>query len=212
MSTKKQRMISAADLEFRGYLTAPHEAKPTALGLWTKSTDVYGRRECSPELIAGEIYPGEAATDRVVEHLLMLMESGFLTIYKVDGADWIALARPLKADLRGTEPPPHGPPRTSVAVGGAGVRERVEAGERAGEWAVWEREQERSARPPARPLLLDAPPIGCPDHPNGRYDNCGPCGTARRRHDKWVAQQRYTEANDRYDAEHEGEADDDEPF
>lgn len=85
-------------------------------------------------------------------------------------------------------------------------RVRAETSERAGAWAEWERRQEQAPRPPARPLLLDAPPLGCPDHPNGRYEDCGPCGTARRRHDKWVAQERYTQQLAGHDTE------DEEPF
>lgn len=213
----KQRMISAQDLESPGYLRCPDEAKPTALGLWLH-TDIDGRRELVPELIAAALYPGRAATELIVEHLLMLDEAGFLTIYTTpDGREWVALARPLKADRRGAisdcPPPPHGASRRSVAVGGA--RERAEARvlaegvERAGVWDVWAEEQERAHRPPARPLLLDAPPIGCPDHPHGAFEDCGPCGTARRRHDRWVAQQRYTDQLAKHD---NGEPADDEPF
>lgn len=211
MSTK-QRMISAADLQSPGYRRAPDEAKPTAMGLWLH-TDIDGRRELVPELIAGDLYPGRDATETIVEHLLMLDESGFLTIYQAHGAEWIALTRPLKADRRGATsecppPPARERPRTSVAVGRARAEERVraEAGERAGAWASWAAEQEQ-ARTPRRPLLLDAPPIGCPDHPDGRFADCGPCGTARRRHDRWVAQERYTQQL----AETET-GDDDEPF
>ncbi|MDN3309583.1 hypothetical protein QWJ90_01425 [Microbacterium oryzae] len=214
-------MISGADLEFRGYLRAPHEAKPTALGLWTKSTDVFGRRECVPELIAGEIYPGQDATDRVETHLLMLQESGFLTLYRADGSEWIQLVRPLKADTRGAPddcppPPVQDSPWDPMAMGGAreraaaraGERMRAEQGVRASQWATWADGQERRPEPPRRPLLLDAPPIGCPDHPNGRYQDCGPCGTARRRHDRWVAEARYGEKLTDY----EQAVGDDEPF
>jgi hypothetical protein len=42
-------------------------------------------------------------------------------------------------------------------------------------------------------MLIDAPPLGCPEHPHGTFKDCGPCGTARRRHDRWVAQERYTD-------------------
>lgn len=190
-------MISATDLAFAGYLRAPDVAKPTAMGLWLH-TDVDGRRELVPELIAGDLYPGRAATAMVEEHLLMLDECGFLSIYQAEGSHWIALARPLKADRRGASsecppPPVQERPRRSVAVGGAGERVRAEGAERAGEWAAWAEAQEHRTRPPRRPLLLDAPPIGCPEHPHGRFENCGPCGTARMRHDRWVAEQRYTE-------------------
>lgn len=219
MSTRS-RKISASDLRSPGYLRAPDEAKPTAIGLWLH-TDVSGRRELVPELIAGDLYPGRAAIDLVVEHLLMLDESGFLTIYQSGGREWIALTTPLRADTRNAPPsecpdPPRDLSRHVAAVGGARERAeervRAEVGERAGQWAEWSREQERTARPPAMPLLLQAPPIGCPDHPNGRYEDCGPCGTARRRHDRWVVQQRYTQQVADYDEAYEQQGADDEPF
>lgn len=224
----RQRKIAPSDLEFEGYMRAPDEAKPTAIGLWLH-TDVEGRRELVPELIAAAIYPGQAATERVVEHLLMLDESGFLMIYQAEGREWIELLRPLRSDVRNA-PPSECPPcrdisRHVVAVGGerAGAREgvrgsgdgsarararervRAEQAERESEWARWRREQERDVGPVGRPLLVDAPPIGCPEHPHGRFADCGPCGTARRRHDRWVAQQRY---EDRIVLED----DDEEPF
>lgn len=206
MSTKSvQRTISAADLQFPGYLRAPARAKPTAVGLWLH-TDGMGRRELIPELIAAAIYPGEAATDLIVDHLLMLDESGFLTIYQAEGREFIELTRPLKMDtrlIRSECPEPireHS--RTFAAVGGAreraGARVRAEQAERAGEWATWAEAQERP-RPPKRPLLLDAPPIGCPEHPHGKFADCGPCGTARRRHDRWVAENRYGEQMTEYE-------------
>lgn len=208
-------MISTSDLEFTGYLRAPDVAKPTAMGLWLH-TDVEGRRPLVPELIAAAIYPGRDATEQVVEHLLMLDESGFLTIYTSHGQEWIQLRHLLRVDSRGMPasecpPPPQGSPWESVAVGGAGerARERVlaESAGAAGRWDAWAGEQERG-REPVRPLLLDAPPIGCPEHPAGAFRDCGPCGTARRRHDKWVAQQRYEEQLTR----HYKENPDDEPW
>lgn len=84
---------------------------------------------------------------------------------------------------------------------------QAESAERSGRWAGWEGTQEHKPQPPRRPLLLDAPPIGCPDHPHGRFANCGPCGTARRRHDKFLAQERYTQEVEEYLAATE----DDEP-
>lgn len=200
MSTRA-RTISAADLQVPGFRRAPDAAKPTALGLWVH-TDVDGRRELVPELIAADLYPGRDMVEEVINHLLELDDSGFLTIYPgPDGRDWIALSSPLRTDRRtarpsdAPEPPPRDVSRHVAAVGGGRDRAReragVEAGERASQWASWEQEKERATRTPARPLLLDAPPIGCPDHPHGRFADCGPCGTARRRHDHWLAERRY---------------------
>lgn len=214
MSTKNvQRKISAEDLQFPGYLRAPIAAKPTALGLWLH-TDGLGRREVVPELIAAAIYPGEAATELVIEHLLLLDESGFLDFYTAEDAEWLQLRRPLRLDSRLAwsncpEPPVRERSRTFAAVGGAreraGARVRAEQAERAGQWATWASEQESRPAPPKRPLLLDAPPIGCPDHPHGRFENCGPCGTARKRHDRWVQEARYGEQVTEYEQTQDGE-------
>ncbi len=206
-------------MRWPGYLRAPHEAKPTALGLWATATDPLGRCELVPELIAAAIYPGQAATDLVLEHLLMLADSGFLTIYKDQGSEWVALRRPLRVDARlassDAPEPPREHSRTFAAVGGAGeragARVRAEGAERAGEWARWADEQESKPRPPKRPLLLDAPPLGCPDHPFGRFKDCGPCGTARRRHDRWVQEARYGEQMTEYEQATEQEGEWDEP-
>lgn len=209
-------------MRWPGYLRAPHEAKPTAVGLWTTATDPLGRCELVPELIAAAIYPGQAATDLVVDHLLMLADSGFLTIYQDGGAEWIALRRPLRVDARvassDAPEPPREHSRTFAAVGGAGERARArvqaESAERESEWARWRAEQERGRpRAPKRPLLLDAPPIGCPDHPHGRFEDCGPCGTARRQHDRWLTQERHTQQMTEYEQARDAEEVwDDEPF
>lgn len=216
-ASMRQRTIATDDLRFPGYMRAPHEAKPTAQGLWLH-TDLTGRRELVPELIAADIYPGQAAVPMVIDHLLMLEESGFLTIYQARGSEWISLRRTLKADTR-TAPPSDCPPppghdssRHVVALEGESARERAEARvraeqvERDGEWAAWRERAERAA-PPRRPLLLDAPPIGCVDHPNGRRENCGPCGTARRQHDRWLAQQRYTDQLVNWETQADGPGD-----
>ncbi|MFD7871392.1 hypothetical protein ACFV3I_12930 [Microbacterium sp. NPDC059771] len=206
MSTK-QRFISPSDLQSPEYLRVPDEAKPTAMGLWLH-TDVMGRRELIPELIAGDLYPGRAATAMVEEHLLMLDDVGFLTIFPARGTHWIALARPLRVDARGaridTPEPPSERPWTSVAVGGARAREqareraraqvRAEDAARADAWAAVAGEREAVPAPPARPLLLDAPPIGCSEHPNGiQKVSCGPCRTARLQRDEWLARRIYEE-------------------
>jgi hypothetical protein len=178
------------------------DARLTGTNLWGLVDDE-GRMELRPELIAGSIYPGDpSVTADVIEgHLLELDEAGFLTMYEAMGRWWIQLHRMLKtarpSPSEAPPPPLRNPPETYgdfMAVGGARAwaRERVESENREGAeaWTRWAEEQERS-RPPERPMLLDAPPIGCPDHPHGRFADCGPCGTARRRHDRWVAARRY---------------------
>lgn len=210
----KQRFISPSDLQSPEYLRVPDVAKPTAMGLWLH-TDIAGRRELIPELIAGDLYPGRAATSMVEEHLLMLDEVGFLTIFAARRTHWIALARPLRADARGarvdTPDPPQELPWESVAVGGAGERARerasaqvrAEDAARADAWAAVAGEREAVPAPPARPLLLDAPPIGCSEHPNGiQHVSCGPCRTARLQRDEWLARRIYEQKLTTYHEQH----------
>jgi hypothetical protein len=196
-------------------MRTPFEVQATGMKLWGYVDDE-GRAELRPDLIAAHVAPGRDVVQMVEEHLVVLDDAGFLTMYESGGTWWIQLHRPLKTPrpMESECPPPPSPEPSGrfLAVGGARerARERVraEGAERAGTWTDWEREQERSL-PPARPLLLDAPPIGCPEHPNGRFKDCGPCGTARRRHDRWVAQARYEEQI----ADHEtAQGADDEPF
>ena len=225
MTKRKQRLIDGDRWTDPGLLRVSHPARLTGAFLWG-IVDDEGRCEVRSDLIAGLIYPGDPRrTAEVIEtHLLELDESGFLTLYESSGATWLELARPLKtprAQPSDAPPPPvmRLPEHSGkfMAVGGAREwaeeRVRAEGAERASAWAVWAQEQDegRATRPPERPLLLDAPPLGCPDHPNGTYPDCGPCGTARRRHDKWLAERRYAERLARY-AEQQQTYDPDEPF
>jgi hypothetical protein len=222
MNRRRQRAIRPDQWTDPGLLRAPKDARLTGIGLWG-IVDDEGRIELRADLIAGSIYPGDPSmTPEVIEtHLLELDDAGFLTLYQVAGRSWVQLVSPLATQRPhpSTAPPPPSPSHPEVsgkfmAVGSVGdsvwergwrerARERIEGegAERATQWAEWESAQENDPRPPARPLLLDAPPIGCPEHPNGRFADCGPCGTARRRHDKWVAQQRYAEHMARYENE-----------
>ncbi|RRJ85930.1 hypothetical protein EG850_11125 [Gulosibacter macacae] len=173
----------------------------TGLGLHLFADD-HGRAEARPALIRAALYPEDESvtTSLVEEHLLELDDVGFLRLYTSEGRDLLQLLHPTRVD-RPTKSripePPRERSRGFAAVGsGRVLRERVEA---SAEWAEWEAAQERGAAPPVRPLLLDAPPIGCPDHPNGRFADCGPCGTARRRHSAWLATARYSQQVDEYE-------------
>lgn len=209
MTRRVQRLIDPDRWTDRGLLARTLSPEARIVGAWLWGlVDDEGRMEVRPELLHGDIFPGDARVtpEDIESHLLELDEAGFLHIYQREGVSYLVLHRPLQTPRPKAsdvpEPPPLARPEVSgnlMAVGGGRewARERVhaEGAERASEWATWSEEQERGreTRPPARPLLLDAPPIGCPDHPHGRYEDCGPCGTARRRHDKWVQQQRYEE-------------------
>ena len=164
--------------------------------------------ETRSDLIAGAVAPGNPnVTPEMIDgHLLELDECGFLTIYEDQGRSVLQLTRPLKTPRTKPDSSDFAPPPVQelsggfLAVGGAGAsaseraRARVlrEDAERSSEWAAWRAGHER-AEPPRRPLLLDAPPIGCPDHPNGTFKGCGPCRTARLQHEKYIAQEVYTQ-------------------
>lgn len=209
MTRRRQREIPPALWTDPGLLRAPKPARLTGMGLWG-FVDDEGRAELRADLIAGAVYPGdpEMTPEVIEEHVMLLDESGFLRIFDANGSTWIALSRPLRTPrpMASECPPPPAPEPSGrfMAVGGARERVRAEQDERASEWARWAQEQERTPVP-KRPLLLDAPPIGCPEHPNGRFADCGPCGTARRRHDRWVAQQRYEDQVGKFNDEQEQE-------
>lgn len=127
--------------------------------------------------VAGLLWPGEepsTAMDRAELHLLMLEESGQITTgIGPDAAEWIHLdAAPFS-------------PGVSESARASG-RERAWAGERgrAGEGGP------PPERPPARPWFMDAPPIGCPEHPRGSRFPCGACRTARLNHEMFMLQGR----------------------
>ena len=139
--------------------------------------------------------PPSEASDRLVLHILLLEEAGRAVTWAQDGREWLAFP-----------PPPGGPFSRAGEREGEEERARARARERARErehaearavserWARWEREQ-TGAGPtrPQRPTLLDAPPLGCADHPWGSLEPCGPCGTAADRREEWLAKQKYIE-------------------
>lgn len=221
-------MISATDWDLLD--PVPDAAKPTAMWLWL-NLDPMGRGLLDPERIAAQMYPTRdphVEGEVVFEHLLMLIDAGFLTTYRAEGEEWLLLLHPLKTDLRRTrihtpEPPSTGRPWTSMAVGrgSAGERERarwrareqvrVEDAARASAWDAVRDGRENVPEAPERPMLLDAPPMFCDDHmPHGAgRRKCGPCRDSRLLRDEWLARRVYEEKLTQY---HEQVGDDDEPF
>lgn len=205
--SNKQRMISAADLE--ALAGVPDGVKPTAMWLWL-NMDPLGRGLLHPGVISRRMFPTlQLSPDEVEDHLLELMDAGFLTTYRADREEWILLLYPLRVDLRGTpistpEPPPalHG---LSVAVGGAGARGsareraraevRAEDAARAEAWAAVQRDRAVPVERPERPATLDAPPMFCDEHmPGGAgKSKCGPCRDARLLRDEWMQRRVYEE-------------------
>ena len=124
--------------------------------------------------LAGLLWPQEdpsTAADRMVLHLLTLEAAGEIsTGIGADGTEWITLdAGPFSMGVSESA--------RARASGRERVRERAGAGE-------------PRERPPARPWFMDAPPIGCPDHPRGYRFPCGACRTFRLRHEQFMMQGR----------------------
>ncbi len=200
----KQRMISAEDLV--SLVPVPDAAKPTAMWLWLH-LDPLGRGLMDPTGIARRMQP-PSTPDTILEHLVMLMDAGWLTTFHAEGEEWILLLYPLKTDLRNTpihtpEPPPK-LSMESVAMG-RGVRERAreraraevraEDAARADAWAAVQRDREEQPERPERPAVLDAPQMFCDDHmPGGAgRQKCGPCRDARLLRDEWMQRRVYEE-------------------
>lgn len=203
----KQRMISAADERLPAYVALPDEVKPTALWMWL-NFDPWGRAPMDLSWIGSERWPrlpeSEAAA-RAETHVLWMLETEFLETYPAQGREWLALQHPLKCDTRKTDrhvpEPPSDLPWTSMAMGGAGARERAreqvraEGAARASAWDAVAADRERLPEKPDRPYTLDAPPAFCPDHmPAGAgKEKCGPCRDARIVRDQWLTERIYEE-------------------
>lgn len=211
-------------------LGLPIEAAPTAMGLRMLAGTTNLLR-LDPKMIATQLYPAEptrAATERVILHIVMLEEAGWVQTWIADGQEW----------LRTIEPGQNPPPQTANArlpdpfspAGERGkeetrarareqararARERMEAEERdrAARWDAWNRDQSHAQpRRPERPALLDAPRIGCPDHPHGTFEECGPCGTAAARRKEYLTDRKYFEQLSIFEEQTGEVIDDDEPF
>lgn len=218
-------MISAEDL---GTLVAvPDVAKPTAMWLWL-NMDPLGRGLMDPTGIARRMMP-PSHPDTVLEHLVMLMDAGWLTTFHAEDEEWILLLHPLKADMRGTPiftpEPPKRVSMESVAMGGgarAGARERARAqvraedAARADAWDAVQRDREEPGERPERPAVLDAPPMFCDEHmPHGAgQKKCGPCRDRRLLRDEWLQRRVYEDrlADWTEQQEETEEVWDDEPF
>ena len=203
-------------------LGLPTEAAPTAVGLRIL-LGPQRALPLDPQRLASQLYPSEPlrlATERIILHILMLEEAGHVRTWAQHGREWISMRDPHEAPTstpQGTAHPSPAPTPDALAAGPfspAGEREkgREEARARAREraraqaaaedlelrerWAAWDREYatpRTAPTRPERPLLLNAPPIGCPDHPTGSLEPCGPCGTAMERRTEWKVRQRYQE-------------------
>lgn len=162
--------------------------------------------------IAQQLFPGlpEAwATDRVERDVLTLEDAGHASTWVQHGREWLALPPHGAAPHPPAQPPPARSPgpvfRDPFSSAWEREKEKENARARARAHALAE-DQEIAAQweaeystpgprsRPSRPARLQAPPLGCPDHPNGTVtEECGPCGTAAERRKTFLARFRYDE-------------------
>lgn len=152
------------------------------------------------------------AIDRIERDVLVLEDAGYVVTWAQDGREWLALPRSGHNALHAALASPIASsiaPSTGPIFIGLGEKERegesTSARERARARADAEnrdlaahRELEyskpRPRKPPRRPRILNAPPRGCRDHPDGVIDEeCGPCGTAADIRKTWLANEKYME-------------------
>lgn len=217
-------------------LGLPVDVAATALGL-QMLVGTSNLLQLHPLWIARQLFPtddSQEAADRVVLHILQLEDAGMVSTWAQDGLEWLSMRRqspasptPLSeaptAPSFTREPAPQPPPFSSTgerertreeARARARARANAEEQARQDRWARWEDEYINQApKRPKRPLTMDAPPIGCPDHPHGSLESCGPCGTQAKRWREWMDREQYTEKLAIFE-QHTDERmpDDDEPF
>ena len=192
----------------------PAPAAQTLLGLRVLIGEL-ARIPLDAEWIAKQLLEGMPlawAVDRIERDVLVLEDAGHVTTWAQDGREWLALPRSGPDAPRPAPAPPaasSAAPSTGPIFIGLGEKEReresTSARERARARADAEnlalaarRELEyskpRPRKPPRRPRILDAPPRGCRDHPDGVVDEeCGPCGTAADIRKTWLANEKYLE-------------------
>jgi len=158
----------------------PHDVRLTAIGL-RANADNWGRESANPSLVKAALWAlwPSMTPAKISKHLAMLSTgpAPYVLIYEADGrsiyqvVDWPQMSHRGDAPSRFPAPP-----------SGIGP-EAFPAGEEEGE-----RESERAR---AEGDLPEPPPSRyCPAHrPNGTLHKCGPCATARERHQRWQDEQ-----------------------
>ena len=169
-------------------LALPERTKLTALGLWQQHVDRQGTGPADPTMVRESVWPASASVtdDDVLDDLVTLGDAGWLAL--VDGPRGALLLR-----LEGwpsIDPEPL--PTTQLGHSAQGVvGEKEGRGERKG-GADAAPAQSASAVPVPLSSTLSAladlpePAPWCSRHqPWGSDDPCGPCGSARKRHELW---------------------------
>jgi hypothetical protein len=201
----------------RALAAVPAPAAQTLLGLQALIGD-QSRIPLDVEWIAKQLLDGMPiawAADRIERDVLVLEDAGHVVTWAQDGREWLALPRrghaaprPAQAHSVGFSEPPFS---SAWEREREGEKERARGSARARAWERMDAETRESAahwaseyseivpQRPKRPARLDAPPLGCPDHPNGTMQECGKCGTAAERRKTFLAGERYLDDMVRYE-------------
>ncbi|WP_194521953.1 hypothetical protein [Cellulosimicrobium sp. JZ28] len=169
-------------------LALPERTRLTALGLWQQHVDRQGTGPADPTLVRESVWPTSASVtdDDVLDDLVTLGDAGWLAL--VDG--------PRGALLLRLEGWPFASPESAAT---AQLRHSAQGvvGEKEGRGERGSEAEAAPAQPaPIVPVPLSStlsaladlpePAPWCSRHqPWGTDDPCGPCGSARKRHELW---------------------------
>lgn len=177
----RNRAITTRVFTDPAMLALPLEVRWTAIGLRLHADDE-GREVAHPRLLWSSIWPlSEVVTeDELILHLLTLEDVGEIQLYSAGDRTYYRIIDFPKVDRGQPSGHPNPPPLANQSrIDREGTRETFAAGEREGG------EEARGVFRGDMP-----PPFGCPEHPEGSFDPCGPCGTARMRHQAWGVRRR----------------------
>ncbi len=185
MGIRRQRSIPPEVWTDETLSSLPSAVRLTAIGLRMHADDA-GRENANTRLLWASLYPlsEEVTEEHLTEHLLELAYAKEIVLYTVGDrtyyqiVDWPKVDHPQQSRLPA-------PPPEALANASRTVREAFAAGgeERAGEEAGGPGDTSRTDRDGVRSPF-------CPQHPEGTFTPCGPCGTARMQHEADVARLR----------------------
>lgn len=175
----------------------PRDARLTFIGLWAFADD-FGRARMNPALIKASVWPldDEITTEVIEEHLLAMADRDMVSLYAVDGREYLELPgwehhQPVDKPSKSRIPPPPDslacpepdtplcePSRDSRETRASEGGERGEGDEReSGTGGAYERETQPTT--PPSPF--------CRSHPGGTDKPCTRCGNARMAFKHWQA-------------------------
>lgn len=185
MGISRQRALPPEIFTSEEFATLPSPIRLTAIGLRMHADDA-GRENANQRLLWSSIWPlsEEVNEDDLVDHLLILAELDYIALYSVGPRTYYQVTDWPKVD--------HGKPSRLPAPPSRTIRDgpRESFAAREGESEESESAESGASRDPSRTVPGLGPSPFCHEHPDGIDQPCRDCGTARLRHERWVAQQR----------------------